>query len=82
VTDDIELNAALYVRERRTTATETSPTTRLDVGVTWRPTERIEVAAWGQNLLDHSELALHDPLFTSDRQHMPRTFYVQATIRY
>ncbi|MBN1764551.1 MAG: TonB-dependent receptor [Sedimentisphaerales bacterium] len=51
ITANLELNSALYFYDN-VPAGGISDYTRLDVGLTWRPTNRLELSLWGQNLLD------------------------------
>jgi iron complex outermembrane receptor protein len=56
VTDDVDLNAALYYVDNVPNQ-NAGDYLRLDVGVTWRPDDQVEISVWGQNLLDdaHAE---------------------------
>lgn len=51
VTDDLELNGLLYY-VNNIPGTSTPSYTRLDAGLTWRPTKTIEASLWGRNLLE------------------------------
>jgi len=51
ITEDLELNSALYYVDHLP-ASQIPSYVRLDLGVTWRPTEHLEFAVWGQNLTD------------------------------
>jgi iron complex outermembrane receptor protein len=69
----LELNAALYhVSEIERSAIDSYR--RLDLGLTWRASDRLELALWGQNLLEdaHAE---------ASGAQVPRGVYVQATVR-
>jgi iron complex outermembrane receptor protein len=50
VTDDLELNGALYFVDSIDRFGGISSYFRFDVGVTWRPVEHLELSVWGQNL--------------------------------
>ncbi len=51
--DQFELNTALYWYDN-VPAVNIPSFFRYDLGLTWRPKDNIEVAVWGQNLLDNS----------------------------
>jgi iron complex outermembrane receptor protein len=71
--DRWEINAAVYhVDEIERTNIDAYQ--RLDLGVTWKATPRLEFALWGQNLTDpaHAE---------SSGAQVPRSLYLQATYR-
>ena len=54
---------------------------RLDVGVTWRPTENLEIVAWGQNLTDSQ----HQEFFavqTPRQAEIERSGYVGISLNY
>jgi len=48
---------------------------RLDLGLTWRPRPGLELAAWGQNLLDEA----HREASTVE---IPRSFYAHLTVSF
>lgn len=54
---------------------------RLDLGVTWRPTEHFELSLWGQNLLDegHPE---YPSLRTPNIAEVPRSFFASLKVRF
>jgi iron complex outermembrane receptor protein len=72
--EDWELNAALYHVDE-IVRTNIDAYRRLDVGFTWRATEQLELALWGQNLTEdrHSE---------ASGAQVPRSVYLQATVRF
>lgn len=74
VTDDLELNGGLYYVDT-VRATATNPYLRLDLGLTWRPTSQVELAVWGQDLLDSA----HPEFSTSE---VERGVYVMCTLRF
>jgi iron complex outermembrane recepter protein len=53
LSDDLELNAALYYADN-VPHMDVGAYTRLDVGLTWRPSANVSLSIWGQNLLDES----------------------------
>jgi len=62
ITKDLEFNSALYYVDQTFHSGGITPVAnpsyvRLDLGLSWRPTKSLELAIWGQNLLDdrHSE---------------------------
>jgi iron complex outermembrane recepter protein len=72
--DDWEFNAALYhVDEIERTAIDAYR--RLDLGLTWRASEQLELALWGQNLSEDQHAEASGAL-------VPRSVYVQATVRF
>jgi iron complex outermembrane recepter protein len=75
LTDDIELNGALYYVDN-VPAVDVPSYLRMDLGLTWRLTPNFEVAAWGQNLLQrrHREF--------SQFNHVERGFYLMGTLRF
>jgi iron complex outermembrane recepter protein len=81
-----ELNSALYfVDSIRSDSLQTSlpiaAYVRLDVGIVWRPTAKLEFGIWGQNLLDdrHAEFnSLRNPL----RTEVPRSVIGKITWRF
>jgi iron complex outermembrane receptor protein len=74
ITRNLEFNAGLYYVDDLDT-NDIPAYLRLDLGATWRVNERVELAVWGQNLLDpeHPE---------GSAVEVPRGFFVQATFRY
>ena len=82
VTDDLEVNAALYYVDSLPAA-NVDAYFRLDLGMTWRPTDQLEIAVWGQNLLDSQHLEFVDSFgFVAAPTEVERGLYVQATLRY
>ncbi|MBN2211884.1 MAG: TonB-dependent receptor [Sedimentisphaerales bacterium] len=82
ITDDLELNGMLYYNDKRNRHCAYYPSfVRLDVGITWRPTENLELALWGQNLADEHPGDAYDP-FMPDRIEIPKALYFQATLRF
>jgi iron complex outermembrane receptor protein len=55
---------------------------RLDVGLTWKPTDWLELSVWGQNLLDSQHQEALDPSLTDVPSEIERSVYVRATIRF
>lgn len=81
ITRDLELNAALYYVDN--VPSQGAPWyLRLDVGVTWRPTDHLELAVWGQNLLDERHREFNDTVFLAEPTEVPRAAYIQATFRF
>lgn len=86
LTKDLELNAAVYYVDQTeitlTQGTAAIPAyVRLDVGLTWRPLESLELAVWGQNLLDpqHSEFPSYRTSFLTE---IPRSVFGKITWRF
>ena len=75
VTQDLEFNAALYYVDEAPARLAESYL-RLDLGVTYRPTDHLELAVWGRNLLDASHREF------SGRDEVERSAYFMATLRF
>jgi iron complex outermembrane receptor protein len=75
ITDDLELNTAAYYVDRLPTA-DADSYIRFDTGVTWRPHDRVELSAWGQNLLERNHRE------TSSFVEVPRAGFVEVTLRF
>ncbi len=91
VSKDIELNVTLYYADRRVPqpgaqATSSNSNTnsywRLDTGITWRPTENLEIAVWGQNLLDRNHREWLDTGFATGPAEVERGVYAELTCRF
>jgi outer membrane receptor protein involved in Fe transport len=80
ITDDLEFNGALYYVDEAP-ALHAEDYLRLDLGLTWRPAPNVEIALWGQNLLDprHSEGVA---ITTTSPGEMERSVYLQVTLRF
>jgi iron complex outermembrane recepter protein len=80
VTRDLELNGAVYVVDALTNTPAVGGYVRADLGMTWRPTRSLEIAVWGQNLLEdhHPEFT---QLFPSALTEVQRGVYGQVTLR-
>ncbi|NNF42288.1 MAG: TonB-dependent receptor [Phycisphaerales bacterium] len=81
LSDDLELNTALYYVDT-IPGQGVEASTRLDVGITWRPTPNVELAVWGQNLLDGRHVEFTDELFQDAALEVERSFYAQLTLRF
>jgi iron complex outermembrane receptor protein len=83
VTADLELNTAMYyVDQNPDDRAYDTDYLRLDVGVTWRPIEHLELSVWGQNLLDNRHFeGRYNPPDTAVGE-VPRSFSVQLTYRF
>ena len=86
LTKRIEFNAAAYFVGRVENSllsgrVEHPAYVRLDLGVTWRPHERLELSIWGQNLLDdrHSEFSSYQ---TSRKIEVPRSVFGKIAFRF
>jgi iron complex outermembrane recepter protein len=83
ITDNLELNVAGYYSESRVPpASSRTDFFRLDVGLTWRPTEHLELALVGQNLLDSAHHEEFISMIQVDRSEVPRAVYGQVTFRF
>jgi iron complex outermembrane receptor protein len=84
VTPDVEVNGGLYYTGALTYPITSTVVikryTRADLGVTWRPVSRLEVAVWGQDLLQphHAEFP---PLLPQPPTEVQRGVYGQITYR-
>jgi iron complex outermembrane recepter protein len=81
ITRDLEFNAALYYVDH-IRAHNADGYLRLDLGVTWHVTDQLEVAIWGQNLLEPSHREFNDGVFLARPSEVPRAVYIQATARF
>ncbi len=70
--EDVELNAAAY-RVGEIPFYAIDGYTRVDLGLTWRPSPRVEWSLWGQNLLDRTHPELSGAM-------VPRTIYAQVSV--
>ncbi len=86
ITDDLEFNAALYYYDKQEVQGLTPMTidafTRLDMGITWRPTHNLELSFWGQNLLDPIHREAPASLGTTSLGEVPRGIYGKLTYRF
>ncbi len=81
VTHDLSLNGALYYVDH-TPNQNAGAYFRLDLGVTWRPLENLELAVWGQNLLDSSHLEFDETFTQSVPTEVQRGVFIYATMRF
>jgi len=81
LTSSLELNAAAYyVDEIR--ESDVDAYARLDLGLTWKPRDGIELAFWGQNLLEDGHVEFVDTFFVVHPIEVPRSVYGQLTLRF
>ena len=81
ITKDLEFNSALYFVDS-VASQGADAYFRLDLGATWRPTANLELAIWGQNLTEKSHREFNDALFLARPAEVPRSVYLQATMRF
>jgi outer membrane receptor protein involved in Fe transport len=81
VAEDLQFNAALYFVDN-IASQDADAYFRLDLGVTWRAKENLELTVWGQNLTEESHREFNDGLFLARPVEVPRSVFVQATIRF
>lgn len=81
ITDDLELNAAVYFVDQLF-GRDVPGYVRVDLGVTWRPDDRLEISVYGQNLLDPHHREFVDPFFQGSAAEVPRAAYIQASVRF
>ena len=81
ITEAVELNAAAYFVDE-VLAGEVPSYVRLDVGVTWRPNSHVELALWGQNLLEESHQEFIDRIFVFDPIEVERGVYARVSVRF
>ena len=81
ITNDLALNSALYYVDN-TPNQNAEAYFRLDLGMTWRPSENLELAIWGQNLLDPSHLEFDESFTQSAPTEIERGVFIQTTIKF
>ena len=81
LTPTLELNGAAYYVDE-ITESDVGAYTRLDLGLTWKPRDTIELAVWGQNLLDDGHVEFVDTFFVVTPIEIPRSVYVRLTLRF
>ncbi len=82
ITADLEFNAALSYIDGLA-AVDVDAYFRLDLGITWRPTDSLELTVWGQNLLDGQHPEFRDSFgFIATPAEVERGVYAQATLRF
>jgi iron complex outermembrane receptor protein len=90
VNDEVSLNAnAFYVDELTTYTTSAGTRTqgkidayvRLDLGVSWKPEENIEIKLVGQNLTDSYHQEFDEIVYTTPSE-VPRTAYIQVKYKF
>jgi len=86
ITEDVDFNVACYYYDElvnQAAEVNIPEYVRLDVGVSWRPLENLELSVWGQNLLDdqHPEIV---PDFgpQAGAAEVERGVYAMATLRF
>jgi iron complex outermembrane receptor protein len=67
ITDDLEFNAGVYYVDHLQ-STNIPSNVRVDVGLTWRPTDHLEFSVWGQNVFDDRHPEFIDPFAQPDQQ--------------
>ncbi len=82
ITNDLEFNSALYYVDN-VPGFEASAYFKLDMGLTWRPSDNVEFAVWGQNLLDDHRTQGFDATGGYDEaSYIERGVYAQLTFRF
>ena len=82
ISEDLELNAAIYYYDKIPGA-GLGGWTRVDVGMTWRPDENVEIRVWGQNLIDNKHPEFHPNGFTTDAlTEVPRGVFAQVKLSF
>ncbi len=84
ITDDLEFNTALYIHSDQynpNTTVVPDSFIRVDAGLTWRPTEQLELSIWGQNLSDNQHLETVDRVFGTAGE-IRRSVYSELTWRF
>jgi iron complex outermembrane receptor protein len=86
ITRNLQVNGALYWTEG--IGSQSTPPgagipgyLRLDVGLTWRPADGLELSVFGQNLLDDRHPEFSNRLYEVSSE-VPRSIYGQLTWRY
>ncbi|MBN2211590.1 MAG: TonB-dependent receptor [Sedimentisphaerales bacterium] len=81
ITNDLELNTLVYYNDQNNLMPYPSEYVRLDMGLTWRPTDYLELALWGQNLInEHPGDTI--PTVQAQPTIIPTSVYFQATLRF
>jgi iron complex outermembrane receptor protein len=81
VVEDLSLHGALYYNDNLP-ARDIPAYIRMDLGLTWRPTENTELSVWGQNLLDPSHPEYRDPFLQDRITEIERSVYIQASLNF
>ena len=81
VTRDLEFNTGAYYYDRLTYG-NIPAFVRLDMGITWRPREDVELSAGVQNILDNQHAEFPSGTNYIDPSEIPRTYYGRVTIRF
>ena len=81
IADRLEFHGALYYVDNAPNQ-NAHAYFRLDLGMTWRPSEDFELAIWGQNLLDPSHLEFDETFTQSAPTEVERGVFLQATIKF
>ncbi len=78
---DMELNAALYYVDSVPSYVAQSYI-RLDMGLTWRLNDHVQIGLWGQNLLDPQHNEMTDRDINQYTGQVPRSFYFQVNMTF
>ena len=79
---DLEFTAALYYVSRIERQQGIPAYFRLDLGLTWRPVEHVELSIWGQNLTE-AEHAESNAVATNETvTEIQRGMYGRVTLRF
>jgi iron complex outermembrane receptor protein len=82
VADDVELNGALYYTgPTRTLDNEFDAHLRADVGLTWRPSAHVELAAWAQDVGSRRHAEFDSATVSYHVSEIERSVYGQVTLR-
>ncbi|MGA3066972.1 MAG: TonB-dependent receptor [Tepidisphaeraceae bacterium] len=81
LTKDLEFNTGTYYYDRLTYG-NVPAFVRLDLGMTWRPRQDLELSAGVQNLLDNHHQEFSNQGGFVQNSEIPRNFYGQVTIKF
>ena len=82
ITRTLEINSAIYYYDP-VPQYDIPSLTRLDIGVTWRPKNNMEIRLWGQNLSDreHQEYG-DDPIVAASTSEIQRCVYGSLSYKF
>jgi iron complex outermembrane recepter protein len=77
----VEMNAGLYYVDALEGRPASRSHLRADLGLSWRPTPRLEIALWGQDLLKARHNEFEPSVFQAEALSVRRGGYLQVTLR-
>jgi iron complex outermembrane receptor protein len=82
VTEALEFNSALYFVDSIPRFGGISSYFRLDLGLTWHPTEQLELSVWGQNLTQSEHVENGEVFMPTPTSGIERGVYGRASLRF